>query len=91
MPIKKSHIRYASKILLLNYAILQLAKKSHSDKKYSYIQTNLKKNQQLIAKMDFWELKNKELLETLKAEEKKRNKDKKLNFLGEKDNGLQLF
>ena len=30
-------------------------------------------------------------MEALKAEKKKRNKSKKLNLLGEKDDGLQLF
>lgn len=51
----------------------------------NYIQAILKNSKQLAAKAHYLKFENKELIEVLKAKKKKRNKGKKLNLLGEKD------
>lgn len=48
----------------------------------------LKKNKQLIAKINCLEFENKRLVEALKTEKNERNKNKKLNLLGKENNGL---
>lgn len=45
----------------------------------------------MVAKANCLEFENKKLIEALKAERKKRNRGKKLNLLGEDDDGPQLF
>lgn len=45
----------------------------------------------MVAKANCLEFENKKPIEALKAERKKRNRGKKLNLLGEEDDGLQLF
>lgn len=45
----------------------------------------------LIAKANYLEFENKELIEVLKTERKKRYRNKKLNLLGKEDDSLQLF
>ncbi len=48
----------------------------------------LRARDELTAKAYCLEFENTRLIEALKAERKKRNKGKKLNFLGERDDGL---
>ena len=88
---KKSLVRFAPKTPLSNHAIRQLAKEGHLNARDSYIQAMLRGSEQLAAKVDCLEFENKGLLEALKAEKKKRNRGKRLNLLGEEDNGPQLF
>lgn len=51
----------------------------------------LKRSKQLAVKVKYLEFENKRLLEALKTEKKKQNRGKRLNLLGEKDNGPQLY
>lgn len=90
-PAKKSHVRFAPKTPLSNHAMRQLAKEGHLNARDSYIQAMLRESEQMAAKVDCLEFENKGLLEALKAEKKKRNRGKRLNLLGEEDNGPQLF
>lgn len=48
-----------------------MAKKSHLNVWDNYIQVMLQDNEQLAAKADYLEFKNKKLMEALKAEKKK--------------------
>lgn len=45
----------------------------------------------MVAKDDYLKFENKELIEVLKAETKKKNKNKRLNWYSEEDNSPQLF
>lgn len=49
------------------------------------------RSEELVAKVDILEFENKKLIEALKIEKQKKNKSKKLNILGKKDNSPQLF
>lgn len=49
------------------------------------------KNKKLAIKIDILEFQNKKLIRVFKIEKKKRNKDKKLNLLHEKNNNSHLF
>lgn len=49
------------------------------------------KSKKLAIKIHILEFKNKKLIKTLKIKKEKKNKDKKLNLLGKKNNNLQLF
>lgn len=51
----------------------------------------LQASEKLAAKMDILEFENKRLIGALKIEKQKRNRGKKLNLLGQKNNGPQLF
>ncbi len=51
----------------------------------------LRGSEQLAASVNYLEFENKGLIEKLKAEKKKKNKGKRLNLLGEEDDGPQLF
>ena len=51
----------------------------------------LRGSEKLTAKVDVLEFENKGLIEALKVEKQKRNRGKRLNLLGEEDNGPQLF
>lgn len=76
---------------ILSYVILQLARQKELDTKDIYIQAMFQKSEKLIIKIDILQFENKELIRALKIEKQKRNKDKKLNLLSEKNNNPQLF
>lgn len=81
---KKSQVRFALKIYLSNYFICQFAQKDPLDAKDGYIQAMLMRSEKLAAKMNFLEFQDKNLLETIKAEKKKENSNKNLNFLDDR-------
>ncbi len=88
---KKLHIRFAPKTPLSCHAIWQLARQGDLDAKDTYIQAMLQGSEKLAAKVDVLEFENKGLIEALKVEKQKRNRGKRLNLLGEEDNGPLLF
>ncbi|MCJ1347806.1 hypothetical protein MMC31_006035 [Peltigera leucophlebia] len=51
----------------------------------------LQGSEKFVAKVDVLEFENKRLIEALKIEKQKKNRGKRLNLLGEEDNGPQLF
>lgn len=51
----------------------------------------LKDSKKLVTKVDILKFENKRLIEALKIEKQKKKRNKRLNLLGEKDNGPQLF
>lgn len=69
----------------------QLARKDHLNIQNNYIQAILRGNKQLAAIVHCLKFENKRLIEALKAEKKKRNRNKKPNLLDKEDNGPQLF
>lgn len=81
-------MRFMLKIPLFSHVTCQLARKSYSNIRDNYIQAMLRGSKQLVAKTNYLKLKNKGLIEALKTERKKRNKDKKPNLLSKKDDGL---
>ncbi len=84
---KKLHVKFALKTSLSSHAICQLAREDHLNIQDNYIQTMLRKSEQLKAKAHFLEFKNKKLMKALKSKKKRQNRDKKLNLLDEKDDG----
>ncbi|MCJ1346618.1 hypothetical protein MMC31_004836 [Peltigera leucophlebia] len=74
-----------------SHAMRQLARQGQLDAKDTYIQAMLRGSEKLAAKVDILEFENKGLIGALKIEKQKRNRGKKLNLLGEEDNGPQLF
>lgn len=74
-----------------SHAMRQLARQGQLDVKDTYIQAMLQGSEKLAAKVDILEFENKGLIGLLKIEKQKRNRGKRLNLLGEEDNGRQLF
>lgn len=69
----------------------QLARNGHLNPRDAYIQTLLRGSEQFAAQVSYLHFEYKRLLEALKVEKKKRARGKRLNFLGEEDNGSQLI
>lgn len=69
----------------------QLAREYHLNICDNYIQAISWGSEQLAAKANCLKFENKGLIKALKAKRKKRNRNKKLNLLDEKDDSLQLF
>ena len=90
-PAKKLHVRFALKTPLSSHAMRQLAREGHLNVRDNYIQAMLRGSEQLATMAHCLEFENKGLMEALKAEKKKRNRGKRLNLLGEEDDGSQLF
>lgn len=90
-PVKKLHVRFAVNTPLSCHAMRQLARQGQLNAKDTYIQAMLRGSEKLAAKVDILEFENKGLIEALKVERQKRNRGKRLNLLGEEDNGPRLF
>ena len=90
-PIKKTHIQFAINTPLSSHAMRQLPRNSHLNSQDVYVQALLRGSEQLAAQVNCLQFKNKGLLETLKVEKKKRAQSKRLNLLGEEDNGPNYF
>lgn len=90
-PIKKTHVRFAIDTPLSSHAMRQLARHGHLNPRDTYIQALLRGSEQLAAQVSCLQFENKGLLEALKVEKKKRARGKRLNLVGEEDNGPQLF
>lgn len=91
MLVKKFYIRFVLKISLSYYIIYLLTRKIHLNIWDNYIQAILKGIKQLVAKADYLEFENKELIKALKAKKRKKNRDKKLNSFYKINNGPKFF
>lgn len=66
-----------------------MARQEQLDAKNIYIQAIFQRSEKLTAKVDILEFENRGLIGTLKIEKQKRNRGKRLNLLGKKNNGPQ--